>query len=237
MPLTYLVFLMLTALFVGEILPVVIGILGGEFATHGAKEPIIKSLPDFGLVLIIYSVLGSLFWLLYRYISWWIVAGFALVLAFILERWVYWHPEGEVGVSNTISFGTIIQLVIVYFLVLVLPYLIFQAVRRKWAKRGIAMAIIIVLALNILGLGFTASVMVKRGLFPWRPVTQPNQSQDKPSSAPELPLLPANTCPDKLVERKDQPTIAYQNSVEMLVDQKTDQWIRENCPGALQRLE
>ena len=236
LPWTFIPFLMLTAVFIGEVLPVVIGIFGGVFATYGAKEPIIKSWPDFGVVLIIYTVLGFFFWLLYHYISWRIVALFAFVLAFSLEKWLYGHPEGEIGVTNTISFGTIIQFVVVYFLVLVLPYLIFQGIRRKWNRRGIAAYFSIVIILITLGLGFTYYTMVKRGLWPWRPVTSQNQSGGQNNSN-FAPMLPANTCPDKLVERKDQPTLAYQNGVAMLVPQDVDQWVRANCPGVLQNGE
>jgi len=175
LPWTFIPFLMLTAVFVGEVLPVVIGIFGGMFGAYGAKEPIIKTWPDFGIVLIIYTVLGSFFWLLYRYISWWIVGLFAFVLAFTLEKWVYSHPEGEIGLTNTMSLGAFVQFVIIYFLVLVLPYLVFQAIRRKWNTRGLVVYLIIVIFLNILGLGFTYYSMVKKGLWPWRPVQSPHR--------------------------------------------------------------
>ncbi len=189
LPWTFIPFLMLLALLIGEVMPVVIGIFGGVFATYGAKEPIIKSLPDFGLVLIIYSVYGFLFWLLYRYINWRVVAVFAFVLAFVLEGYVYWQVPGSVNLTNTVSFETIVSFLIVYFLVLIVPYLIFQAIRHKLKKRGILLSIVIVLALNILGLGFTAYVMLERGLFPWQPVVQQNQSEINVKEYPDLKMV------------------------------------------------
>jgi len=229
LPLTFIPFLMLGSVFIGEVMPVVIGIFGGVFGTYGAKEPIIKSWPDFGLILVIYTVLGSIFWFLYRFLSWRIVALFAFVLAFVLERWVYWHPEGEVGVSNTISFGTILQLVIVYFLVLVLPYLIFQKIRAKWAMRGVLFSLLILFLLSAAGLIFTYYTMVKRGLWPWRPVTSQDQTLDSG--------LPPNTCPERLIVEKDKQTTADWNGKTLPVSAEVQNWIEENCPGVLERAE
>lgn len=163
LPLLYFPFFSMASLFIGEVLPVVIGIFAGKFDTYGAKEPIIKTWPDFGLVLIIYAVFGLLFWLLYRFLNWKIVAVFALILAFILERYVYWQVEGSIGVADTISIGTILGLVMVYLLVLVLPFGIFQAIRRRWGMHGTIVAVIVVLLVNVLGLGFTYYHMVKTG--------------------------------------------------------------------------
>jgi len=229
LPLTFIPFLMLASVFSGEVMPVVIAIFGGVFGTYGAKEPIIKSWPDFGLILVIYTVLGSLFWFLYRFLSWRIVALFAFVLAFILERWVYWHPEGEVGVSNAISFGTILQLVIIYFLVLVLPYLIFQKIRSKWSMHAVLISLIILFLLNTAGLIFTYYTMVKRGLWPWRPVTSQGKSQNLG--------LPPNTCPKRLIVEKDKQTTAYWNGKTLPVSAEVQNWIEENCPGVLERAE
>ncbi|EKD84695.1 MAG: hypothetical protein ACD_38C00171G0005 [uncultured bacterium] len=226
LPLTFIPFLMLSSVFIGEVLPLVIAIFGGVFGTYGAKEPIIKSWPDFGLILVIYTVLGSIFWFLYRLLNWRIVAFFAFVLAFILERWVYWHPEGEVGVSNTISFGTIFQLVIIYFLVLVLPYLIFQKIRSKWALRGILVSLLIILLLIAAGLIFIYYTMVIRGLWPWRPVTSQSQSLDSG--------LPLNTCPERLIVEKDKQTTAYWDGKIWPVSAEVQNWVEKNCPGALE---
>lgn len=168
---------MLTAVFIGEVMPVVIAILGGVFGEYGHKEPIIKSWPDFGLIWVIYSVFGLLFWLLYRYISWKVVAGVVYALSFVLETYVYWHPEGEIGTHNKISFATIFQWLIVYFLVLILPYLVFQKIRHKWGRHGIIISLIVLLLLSALGLGFTYYTMVKKNLWPWRPIT--NQQNDR----------------------------------------------------------
>src|SRR3990172_4377392 len=219
LPRTFILFLMLGSVFIGEVMPVVIAIFGGVFGTYGAKEPIIKSWPDFGLILVIYTVLGSLFWFLYRFLNWRIVALFAFVLAFVLERWVYWHPEGEVGVSNTISFGTILQLVIIYFLVLVLPYIIFQKIRSKWVMRGVGASLIILLLLNTAGLVFTYSTMVKRGLWPWRPVTSQRGSQDSG--------LPPNICPQRLIVEKDKQTTAYWGGKTFSVSADVHNWVEE----------
>ncbi len=227
LPPTFILFLMLGSVFIGEVMPVVIAIFGGVFGTYGAKEPIIKSWPDFGLILIIYTVLGLLFWLLYRFLSWRIVALFAFVLAFVLERWVYWHPEGEVGVSNIISFVTIFQLVIVYFLVLVLPYLIFQKIRSKWTMCGIPLSFLILFLLSAAGLIFTYSTMVKRGLWPWRPVTSQNQSQDSG--------LPSSICPERLTVEKDKQTTAYWNGKTFLVSADMQNWVEKNCPETLEK--
>jgi len=165
LPPSFVIFIMMAAVFIGEVLPVVVSILIGNFGAYGSKEPIIKTLSDFELILVIYSILGTLFWALYRYINWRIVAVFAFVLTFLLERYVYWHPEGEISPANTISFGVILGGIIVYFLVLVLPYLLFQKARHEWGEHVIVKVLILVLLLNIIGLGFTYYYLINTGWY------------------------------------------------------------------------
>ncbi len=185
LPLAFAPFLMLWALLMGEVMPVVIGIFGGVFGTYGAKEPIIKTLPDFGVVLIIYVLLGFLFWILYRYINWRIVMAFGFVLAFSLERFVYAQVEGSINLINSVSVGTFIEFIIIYFLVLMLPYFIFQRIRSKGWKHGIVIALVILLVLNALGLGFTAHAMVQKGMFPYDQYFRLHNLSGKESSSQE----------------------------------------------------
>lgn len=165
LPWTFIPFLMLTAVFIGEVMPVVIGIIGGVFDTYGAKEPIIKTLPDFELILIIYTILGIFFWLLFRYLNWRVVVVFIIILDYILERFVYWQVEGSINLVTAPSIGTFIGFVIAAIIVLILPYAIFQAIRKKWGEKGIRNAIVILFLLNVLGLGFTYYHMVNIGWF------------------------------------------------------------------------
>lgn len=222
LPLLYFPFFTLSSLFIGEVLPVVIGIFAGKLYTYGAKEPIIKTLPDFGLVLIIYTAFGLLFWLLYRFVNWKIVAVFGLVLAFVLERYVYWQVEGSINVANYISFGTILNHVIVYLLVLVFPYTVFQTIRRRWGMQSSIILVLILLALNVLGLIFTYYQMIKTDR--WK------QQSDSTK------LLPPNTCPDRLIIEKDKPTTAYWNGKILEVASEEQNWVEKNCPEALQRM-
>lgn len=229
LPLLYFPFFALASFFIGEVLPVVIGIFAGKFDTYGAKEPIIKTLPDFGLVLIIYAVFGVLFWLFYRALNWKIVAAFALILAFILERYVYWQVEGSIGIADTISIGTILTLVMVYLLVLVLPFGIFQVIRRRWGERGTTVAVIVVLLVNVLGLGFTYFHMVKTGW--WQKYRSGSTGRQNQSNS--VPLLPPNTCPDRLVTEKDKQTVVYWNGKTLQVAAEEQQWVEQNCPASL----
>lgn len=231
LPLLYFPFFTLSSLFIGEVLPVVIGIFAGKFNTYGAKEPIIKTLPDFGLVLIIYTAFGLLFWLLYRFVNWKIVAVFGLVLAFVLERYVYWQVEGSVNVANYISFGTILNHVIVYLLVLVFPYAVFQTIRRRWGMRSSVILVLILLALNILGLIFTYYQMVKTDR--WHKYSSESTGKQQSDSTK---LLPPNICPDRLVEVVGKPTIAYLKGKAFKLTPDIDNWVRTNCPKALQRI-
>lgn len=216
----------MSALFIGEVLPVVIGILGRVFDTYGAKEPIIKTLPDFGIVLIVYVIFGLLFWILYRFVNWKIVAGFALILAFSLEQWVYQQVEGDVNLTNTVSLGTIVEFLIVYLLVLVLPYWIFQKVKRQWTGRGILGALIVALLLNIAGLGFTYYTMVKTGWW------QKHQggSAGKQNQSEKQELLSAGVCPERLITAKDKQTSAIVSGREIILNASEQNWAETNCP-------
>ncbi|MBI4029986.1 hypothetical protein HY373_02280 [Candidatus Berkelbacteria bacterium] len=236
LPWTFTLFLMLLALFLGETLPNVISGIGGVLGTYGAKDPIIKSVSDFNLLLVIYGVYGLFFWLCYRYINWKIVWILALIIAFVLEQYVFTHPPGSNDLGNSLLDFTG-KLIIVYSVILLAPYGLFQIMRRKWGTRAIAIVIVGFVLLNVIGNFYTYYKLKQLGLWPWHPVTSPNQSDNQSSSSQGAPILPANTCPDKLVEKKDQPTIAHLNNVEMLVTPKIDNWVRENCPGALQRIE
>ena len=109
------------------------------------------------------------------------------------------------------------------------PYLIFQKIRAKWAMRGVLFSLLILFLLSAAGLIFTYYTMVKRGLWPWRPVTSQDQTLDSG--------LPPNTCPERLIVEKDKQTTADWNGKTLPVSAEVQNWIEENCPGVLERAE
>lgn len=112
-------------------------------------------------------------------------------------------------------------------LLTLVPYLIYRRVDKKWGGQGKRNAILIVLAINVLFLGFFAFQIYYlhnsyRGL--------PKNAQGQVDSTPGFP---SNICPDRLIIKKDKPTTARWNGKTLEVVKDEQNWVEQNCPGAL----
>lgn len=123
------------AVFVGEILPVWIQTLEGTPSNApGAKKSMFASLGMFVPTAIIYAVLALLFWWLYRKLHWLIIITFAALLGVIME-FSFMRPQ-EAGGPNVVEnpLGALIFFIIIWPILLGLPYGIFQGSTRLLKK-------------------------------------------------------------------------------------------------------
>jgi len=131
----FIFFLFLWAIFVGEILPVWIQALEGTPSdAPGAKESMFSGLDMFVPTMIIYTILALLFWWLYRKLHWLIIILLAALLGVIME-FSFMRPQ-EAGGPNVVEnpLGALIFFVIIWPILLGLPYGIFQGGTRLLKK-------------------------------------------------------------------------------------------------------
>ncbi|MBI2588101.1 hypothetical protein HYW31_00070 [Candidatus Berkelbacteria bacterium] len=136
----FILFLFLWAVFVGEILPVWMEKLEGTAGQPGAKESMFSGLRMFIPTVIIYSILGLFFWWLFRKLHWLIIVFIAIILGVAME-FLLFKPQETSGPNVAENpLGALIFFIIIWPILLVLPYLIFRGLSRlkeKFSKNTI----------------------------------------------------------------------------------------------------
>lgn len=136
LPRIFIPFLAGLAIFIGEIFPVWLERLTGIGPdAPGTKASLFAGLDMFIPTVILYLVLGTIFWWLYRRWHWLVVAVIAALLGTSLE-FVVFKPEeaGGPNVANDPA-GALLFFLIIWPVLLVLPYGLYQLIRRRWASR------------------------------------------------------------------------------------------------------
>lgn len=168
-----------------------------------------------------YLIIGTVIWVLYRIFAWplaWLIGA----VLWILEQRTLTPLDQRPTLINAIVFTSTF-----WVLLTLVPYFIYRRVDRKWGRRGIKNAILLVLGINILIFSFFAIQIYvlnnsKRGLV---------QRQNQSSSTP---VLPPNTCPDRLVEEPGKPVVAFWEGKTWSPGDKEHNWVKKNCPGVIE---
>ncbi len=167
---------------------------------------------------IAYIVIGTVIWVLFKIFAWpiaWVIGAFLWALEQLFLTPLDQRPSILNIIVFTFTFWIVLTLV---------PYFIYRAIDNKLGEKGKRNAILITILINILLLGFfTYQIFYLHNSY--------NQQ-----------VLPANTCPDKLVEivRETSETSitviywkgrTYQSSAEIY------NFVEKNCPGVIERIE
>lgn len=224
-PASFIPFFVFGAVFLGEHLPVIIGMLAGRYSLPGAKpSPLdLGGLGDVGVVFVIFAVFGTILWLLFRFVSWPVVFLGGATLGALAEGFLFVHREAAAGGADWVSnpLAAILGAVTVWGILSLVPYSLFRQIDRRWGVRGRQVAIAVVLLLNVLSLGFFAYQKYVVGLVNY-----------------EASGLPIGICPDRLVDQVGQPTVAYLNGLTIIkLEPGAHDWIQTHCPGVLERIE
>lgn len=219
---SFIIFFTLAAVFLGEHLPVVIGFLGNHWSQLDAKPSILDlgGPGDAGVVFVIYAVFGTILWIFFRYFSWPLILLIGAALGGIAEVFLFINEQNPA--EDTVSLAFIISSLIIWGgLISVIPQTIYQKIIRQWGRRGIIIAIVVVVLLNILSVGFFAyqKYVLKRV----------NYSRTG---------LPVGVCPDRLVDEEGKPSIAYwQGTSYNRLQKGAFEWVSINCPGVLEHID
>lgn len=209
LPLSFIVFFVLTFFLVGEQLPALPRYLSGYIGEDGPNKLHILDLAlGDGLLHrpFAYLIIGTVIWGLFRVFSWplaWVL-GASL---WALEQSFLTPLDQRPGVTNIIVFTFTAWIILT-----LVPYFIYRVVNHK-------KAIIIALILNLFLFSFFAFQIYVLG-----------NSYRASGSKPGLPL---NICPERLVIEKDKQTTAYLNGKILPVSRQVQNWVEKNCPETL----
>ena len=228
LPLSFIIFFVLVFFLLGEqliALPIYLfgpGVgPGGPDKLHILDQPLGDALHrPFA-----YLIIGTVIWGLFRIFSW-PLAWFVGAVLWILEQQTLTPLDQRPTLINAIFFTSTF-----WVLLTLVPYFIFRWVDKKWGAVGRKNVILIVLLINLLVFGFFAFQIYilhnsYRGLHK-------NTGQQGVSSK----VLPPNTCPERLITKKDKPTVIYWNGKTFPVAAEEQKWVEANCPGAIERIE
>lgn len=206
LPLSFIVFFVLTFFLVGEQLPALPRYL---FEQTGAGSPdklhiLDLSLSD-GLLHrpFAYLIIGTVIWGLFRIFSWPVAWTIGAAL-WAVEQMTLTPLDQRPTLINTIVFTFTFWPILTLF-----PYFVYRNVNHK-------KAIIITLFLNLLLFGFFAFQIYVLG--------------NSYRSSGSKPGLPANICPERLIIEKDKPTTAYWEGKILPVSGEAQNWVEKNCP-------
>lgn len=151
LPLSFIVFFVLMFFLLGEQLPALPLYLVGPAADHENKLHILDLNPSDALHRpIAYVIIGIIIWVLFRVFSW-PIAYFLGAALWTLEQLTLTPLDHRPSIPNLMffipTFWTLLTLV---------PYFIYKKVNQKWGGMGRRNVILIVLAINLLLLGFFA---------------------------------------------------------------------------------
>lgn len=221
-PVSFIAFFIFGAVFLGEHLPVIIGFLGNHWSQPDAKpSPFdLGGLGDAGVVYVIYAVFGTMLWLLFRFFSWPVILLIGAAVGGVAEVFLFLNEQNPA--EDTVSIGFIIGSIIIWGgMISVIPQTIYQNISRRWESRGRTIAIGVVITLNLVSLGFFA--------YQKYVLKQVNYSRTG---------WPAGICPDRVVDKVGQPSIAYsQGQTFTRLGKGAHEWIGANCPGVIERIE
>ncbi|MBI2617536.1 hypothetical protein HYW55_05345 [Candidatus Gottesmanbacteria bacterium] len=168
-----------------------------------------------------YLIIGTVIWVLFR-VFFWPVAWTIGAALWVLEQQTLTPLDQRPTLINAIVFTSTF-----WVLLTLVPYFIFRWVDKIWGGKGIRNAILITLLINILVFGYFAFQIYVlhnsyRGL---------HKNKDSSNS---VRVLPPNTCPERLITKKDKPTTVYWNGKTFPVAAEEQKWVEKNCPGVLE---
>lgn len=131
----FIPFLFGWALLIGEILPVCFEQKDcfPEATPPGAKESMFSSLDMLIPTIILYALLSTLFWFLFRKLNWKVIVIIAATLGAAMEFSIFKPQEEGLNVIENPA-GALLFFIIIWPILLVLPYAIFTALTR-WRQR------------------------------------------------------------------------------------------------------
>ncbi len=236
LPLSFIVFFVLMFFLVGEqlvALPTYFGF--GPEGGNGKPHILDLGLSDALHRPVAYVVFAIITWGLFRAFAWpivWIVGSTLWTLNQLLLMPLDRRPVIS-GLSSLAIY--IIHSFIIWGILTLVPFFIYRAVARKWGRGGIRKAILIGVAINVLLFGFFAfQIYVLHNSYRGLPESRWGQQGNQSDSTSGLP---PNTCPDRLITEKDKSTTAYWNRKTLTVSGEVQNWVEENCPGVLERIE
>lgn len=233
LPLSFIIFFVLTFFLLGEQLPVLSPYIFGPH--EGDAIHILARAPADALHRpVAYLIIATICWLLLRFFSWplvWIISGTLWVMDQLFIR------PGEPGkyfsftFSFTLSTEKIINSIVVFLgwgILALLPYFIYRWIDKKWGGKGIWKAMLILFLVNLIIFIFMAyQILVLHHIF--------GLHQNTEGQKVTTPRLPSKTCPDKLIEAEGKHTKAYWNGKTLEVAGDEQKWVEANCPGVLEK--
>jgi hypothetical protein len=120
-------------LIVGEILPV--SIQGMEQGHPGAKQALFADLGNALATLIVYFLLGWIFWFLYRRFHWLLVVIFGALLGAVME-FSFMRPQEEIG-PNVVEdpLEALLFFLVIWPILLGTPYALYKIYRKLVERR------------------------------------------------------------------------------------------------------
>lgn len=225
LPLSFIIFFVLTFFLIGEQLPALpLYITGPEGG--GDKVHILDLGPGDALHRpVAYLIIGTIIWALFRIFAW-PVAWTLGALLWGLEQSFLTPLDQRPSISNIIIFTSTF-----WILLTLVPYFIYRWVDKRWGGVGKRNAILVVLIINVLVLGFFIFQIYYlqnsyRGL---------RQGKGQQSSSGVIKVLPVNTCPEKLITEKDKQTAVIFNGKIVPVSAEEQKWVEQNCPKVLEQ--
>lgn len=225
LPLSFIIFFVLTFFLIGEQLPSLPTYLFGHIGGNGPDKVHILDLAS-GDALhrpVAYLIIGAVIWALFRVFTW-PIAYFLGASLWILEQLTLTPLDQRPSIQNLMVFMPTF-----WILLTLVPYFIYKKVDQKWGGTGKRNAILIVLVMNLLLLGFFAYQIYILG-HSYRGL-----STNKGQQTNSIPGLPPNICPERMVTEKDKPTTAYLDGKILPVSGEVQNWVEANCPEALEQ--
>lgn len=219
----FIPFFIFGAVFLGEHLPVIIGFLVGQYGMPGSKPSMLDvgGISDILVVYVIYSVFGTLLWLLFRYFSWPVVFAGGSLMGWLGEKFLFVQWESEAGGADIVRnpLGALASLITAWGLISLVPYFAYQAIGRHWGDHGKRIAVFAVFALNIAGFAF----------FAYEKYVLENVYR-----VPDT--LPSGICPERYVEEAGKPSLAYWATRTYTVSHEEGERIKSDCPWVVERI-
>lgn len=131
MPKLFIPFLALMGIILGEVIPL---LLEPDPNAPGAKVSMFSDWMNFIATVTVYSLLGWLFWWLYRRFHWLIVAGIAAVLGAAMEFSFMRLQEARGPNVVEDPWGALLFFIVVWPILMVLPHDLFQLIKRLIEK-------------------------------------------------------------------------------------------------------
>lgn len=229
LPLSFILFFVLTFFLIGEQLPALPTYLIGPGLGENRSDTKVHILDlargDALHRPIAYVIIGTIIWALFRAFPWpiaWIIGASLWVLEQLTLTPLDQRPSLSHTIFFTLTFWVVLTLV---------PYFIYRWVDRTWGGKGKRNAILITLTINLLVLSFFAYQIYILG-HSYRGLQQNRRQQDSSSS---MRVLPPNTCPQRLITKKGTQTVIYWDGKILAVSDEEQKWVEQNCPGVLEQ--